>query len=123
MDRETEQRLNEEAAQMDEQLPAEAVETNPPAAKRKPRKRAQATKRAGAKKPEHHTSVARRSTRKRGAASARKTTKAQPKRRATRGTKEVASTGAVARTARAGKKPTAKAKTSRVPARRTPKRR
>jgi len=147
MDREAEQRLTEEIQMMDEMPPLEPEEAakSPPSedalaapqepgelprrrvaakrapAQRKRAKRAPAAKRASAKKREHHTSVARRPTRK--STSARKKTATRPARKATRGTKQVARSGAMARTARGGKRPTAKKTPSRGTARRTSKRR
>jgi hypothetical protein len=116
MDHEAEQRLAEETGMMDEEPPAELASA--------PRKRAgQPRKLAGAKQREHHTSVARRGTSTRKAASAQKKATAQPARKTTRGTKEVARTGAMARTARGGKQRTAKTPTTRGTPRRTPKRR
>jgi hypothetical protein len=147
MDREAEQRLTEETQMMDEQPPAEPVEAAdspspetelaPPrepspksrrrvAAKRAPAqrkraKRAPAAKRASSKKEEHHTSVARRPARK--AASSRKKAATRPARKTTRGTKQLSRAGAMARTGRGGKRPTAKKTAIRGTARRAPKRR
>lgn len=98
------------------QRPRRRTATKRASTQRKPAKRAAA-------KREHHTSVARRSEGKQKATGPRKKTATRPAQKPTRGTKSIAGTKAASRTARGGRKPAAKAKTTRGTARRPTKKR